>query len=109
VFKGQEEVILRYCREVASQLTGLRVKVDDREDVTPGEKFYYWEKIGVPVRLEIGPREVAENTVVVFRRDTLGEEAGARVGSTKPCWSFVGGNRQNDLGEELEDFKTDDR
>jgi len=71
VFKGQEEVILRYCREVASKLTGLRVKVDDREDVTPGEKFYYWEKIGVPVRLEIGPREVAENTVVVFRRDTL--------------------------------------
>jgi prolyl-tRNA synthetase len=60
VFKGQEEVILRYCREVASQLTGLRVKVDDREDVTPGEKFYYWEKIGVPVRLEVGPREVAE-------------------------------------------------
>jgi len=71
VFKGQEEVILKYCREVAGRLAGLRVKVDDREGVTPGEKFYYWEKMGVPVRLEIGPREVAENIVVVFRRDTL--------------------------------------
>ncbi|MEM1946290.1 MAG: proline--tRNA ligase [Candidatus Caldarchaeum sp.] len=71
VFKGQEEAILRYCSALAERLKGLRVKLDDREDVTPGEKFYYWEKMGVPVRLEAGPREVAENRVTVFRRDTL--------------------------------------
>ncbi|MEM4281826.1 MAG: proline--tRNA ligase [Candidatus Caldarchaeum sp.] len=71
VFKGQEEAILRYCRALAERLKGLRVKLDDREDITPGEKFYYWEKLGVPVRLEAGPREVAENKVTVFRRDTL--------------------------------------
>lgn len=71
VFKGQEEIILNYCRQLASRLTGFLVKLDDREDVTPGEKFYYWEKMGVPTRIEVGPREVAENRVTVFRRDTL--------------------------------------
>jgi prolyl-tRNA synthetase len=70
-FKGQEEVITAYARRVGESLNGLRVLVDDRPDTTPGEKFYYWEMIGVPVRVEVGPREVAENTVVVFRRDTL--------------------------------------
>ncbi len=71
VFKGQEETIINYCRVIAERLKTLRVMVDDREDITPGEKFYYWEKMGVPVRLEVGPREVAENSVTVFRRDTL--------------------------------------
>ncbi|MCS7138146.1 MAG: proline--tRNA ligase [Candidatus Caldarchaeum sp.] len=71
VFKGQEESIRNYCRKITGQLSRFKVKLDDREDVTPGEKFYYWEKMGVPVRVEVGPREVAENKATVFRRDTL--------------------------------------
>jgi len=75
-FKGQEETILNYSKKVAEKLDkNLRVKLDDREDITPGEKFYYWEMLGVPVRLEIGPREVAENTATVFRRDTYEKTA----------------------------------
>ncbi|MDJ0270609.1 MAG: proline--tRNA ligase [Aigarchaeota archaeon] len=71
-FKGQEEVILNYARQVLDSIRdGVRKKLDDRQDVTPGEKFYYWEMMGVPVRLEIGPKEVAESGVTVFRRDTL--------------------------------------
>jgi len=38
---------------------GIRVKVDDR-DITPGNKFYYWEQLGVPIRLEIGEKEVTK-------------------------------------------------
>jgi len=45
--------------------------MDDREDVTPGEKFYHWEMLGVPVRVEVGPKEVSSNKVTLFRRDTL--------------------------------------
>lgn len=75
VFKGQEEAIKQFCYSVAERLQKFSVKVDDREDVTPGEKFYYWEKMGVPVRLEIGPREVAENRATLFRRDTLEKQA----------------------------------
>lgn len=71
VFKGQEESIKQFCHSLAERLQKFAVKVDDREDVTPGEKFYHWEKLGVPVRLEIGPREVAENRATLFRRDTL--------------------------------------
>ncbi|MCS7133273.1 MAG: proline--tRNA ligase [Candidatus Caldarchaeum sp.] len=71
VFKGQEESIRNYCRQLTEKLKKFTVKLDDREDVTPGEKFYYWEKMGVPVRVEVGPREMAENKATVFRRDTL--------------------------------------
>jgi prolyl-tRNA synthetase len=48
---------------------GLRVKADTRTDKTPGWKFNEWELKGVPLRIEIGPKDVARNQVVVARRD----------------------------------------
>ncbi len=70
------EEIRRYVEEIESKLrgNGLRVKTDWREELRPGRKFYEWEAKGVPVRLEIGGREVENNTVVVVRRDTLTKE-----------------------------------
>ena len=50
---------------------GLRVKFDDRDNVTPGWKFNEWELKGVPVRVEIGPRDLAEGKVMSVRRDTF--------------------------------------
>jgi len=60
------------ARSVAQRLeaAGLRVKVDDRADKTPGWKFNEWELKGVPLRVEIGPRDVAKDQVVLARRDT---------------------------------------
>jgi prolyl-tRNA synthetase len=52
---------------------GIRATLDDRDGVTPGFKFNDWEMKGVPVRLEVGPRDVAEGTVVLARRDVPGE------------------------------------
>ena len=52
---------------------GIRVKVDDREEVTPGFKFHDWEMRGVPLRIEIGPKDVEKNSVVLARRDILGK------------------------------------
>lgn len=49
---------------------GLRVKVDKREKESPGAKYNYWELRGVPVRVEVGPRDLDAETVVVARRDT---------------------------------------
>ena len=49
----------------------FRVKLDDREQYTPGYKFNYWEMKGVPVRLEIGPRDIENGQCVLVRRDTL--------------------------------------
>lgn len=48
---------------------GYSVKIDDR-DMRPGEKFYEWEKKGVPLRVEVGPKDIANNSVVIVRRDT---------------------------------------
>jgi prolyl-tRNA synthetase len=52
----------------------FRVTVDDREGVTPGFKFNEWELRGVPLRLEIGPRDVENESVVLARRDMPGRE-----------------------------------
>ena len=49
----------------------FRVKLDTREQYTPGYKFNYWEMKGVPVRLEIGPRDIENGQCVLVRRDTL--------------------------------------
>jgi prolyl-tRNA synthetase len=51
----------------------IRVKVDDRDGVTPGFKFNDWEMRGVPLRLEIGPKDVAKGSVALARRDRPGK------------------------------------
>jgi len=52
----------------------VRWRVDDREGYTAGWKFNEWELRGVPLRIEIGPKDVAKDQVVVARRDLLGKE-----------------------------------
>src|SRR5258705_11218038 len=48
----------------------LRVHLDDRDGVKPGAKYYEWELKGIPLRLELGPRDIAKNQGVLVRRDT---------------------------------------
>ena len=57
----------------------IRVRVDRRDDVTPGYKFNDWELRGVPIRLEVGPRDVATGTVVVVQRSSATDDANAKV------------------------------
>jgi len=67
---GREKVV-SHCLKIKEGLARkYRVKIDDREGVTPGFKFNHWEVRGVPVRLEIGPKEVEDGLVSVYRRDT---------------------------------------
>ena len=66
----ERERVLAAAEEVRARLGGLRCKLDAREEYTPGWKFNYWETKGVPLRVEIGPRDVAEGQVVLARRDT---------------------------------------
>ncbi len=53
---------------------GIRVKIDEREGISPGFKFNDWEMRGVPLRIELGPKDVAKGTVVLARRDRPGKE-----------------------------------
>jgi len=63
---------------------GIRVKVDSSEGKSPGWKFNYWEMKGVPVRIEVGPRDVANSCCVVARRDRPGKEGKQFGVSTEP-------------------------
>jgi prolyl-tRNA synthetase len=67
------DTVLKYSKKVFELLSssGYRVYEDLRDELRPGEKFYYWEFKGVPLRVEVGVREVEGNYVTVFRRDTL--------------------------------------
>jgi prolyl-tRNA synthetase len=56
---------------------GVRVHLDER-DLRPGNKFYYWERRGVPLRLEVGPEDVKKGQVTAVRRDTGEKQAIAR-------------------------------
>lgn len=60
--------------EKALKTVGIRVKLDDSEQRTPGWKFNFWEMKGVPLRIEIGPRDVSSGTLVVSRRDIPGKQ-----------------------------------
>ncbi|KAL8166764.1 hypothetical protein V2J09_008263 [Rumex salicifolius] len=53
---------------------GIRVKLDDTDQRTPGWKFNFWEMKGVPLRIEVGPRDVLNQTVVISRRDIPGKQ-----------------------------------
>jgi len=67
-----QETVLPKAREIQQQLVaaGVRVMLDDRDSYTPGWKYAEWELRGVPLRLEIGPKDIEKSSVFVARRDT---------------------------------------
>jgi prolyl-tRNA synthetase len=64
------------ARKLKSTLdnANYRVKIDERDGVSPGFKFNDWEMRGVPLRIEIGPKDLAKNSVMLARRDRPGRE-----------------------------------
>src|SRR4029079_13753441 len=62
--------VLEAAAKIAAELRddGLAVKVDDRDGVKPGAKYYEWERKGVPIRIELGPRDLDGCTVMIKRR-----------------------------------------
>jgi prolyl-tRNA synthetase len=73
IFRGEEEksLVLQSVTELTAELkdAGVRVHLDQREEYTPGWKFNDWEMRGVPLRIEVGPREVSEGKLTCARRD----------------------------------------
>ena len=72
IYKTDEErsTVLEAAHRIRQELAagGMRVHVDAREGMKPGAKYYEWEGRGVPLRLEVGPRDVASNSVMLARR-----------------------------------------
>ncbi len=72
-FKGIEaEAIAAKTKEIAATLKAKSISVilDDRNEYTPGWKFHQWELKGIPIRIELGPRDLKAGQVVMVRRDT---------------------------------------
>ncbi|KAB3533601.1 proline--tRNA ligase [Alkaliphilus pronyensis] len=68
--------VMEKALELFTQLKEeFRVELDDRENYSPGWKFNEWEMKGVPIRIEIGPKDIEKNQAMLFRRDTLEKEA----------------------------------
>lgn len=72
IFKDSAAEVLSKCRDLVASLRkgGIRVQLDDRDTLTPPKKFFHHELRGVPVRLEVGPKDLAKNCCVLVRRDT---------------------------------------
>ena len=66
------ETVLPHAKQIRDSLVaaGVRVMLDDRDAYTPGWKFSEWELRGVPLRLEIGPKDIEKQQVMLARRDT---------------------------------------
>ncbi len=74
--------VMETVERVRKELSGFRIKVDDRTEVTPGFKFNDWEMRGVPLRIEIGPKDVEKGTVALARRDIPGKAGKSFVPQT---------------------------
>lgn len=93
IFKNEDErvKVMECVDKVMQQLKDFRVTLDDRTEVTPGFKYHEWELRGVPLRLEIGPKDVEKNSVMAARRDIPG----------KPGKSFLA---QDNLAAQVQDL-----
>uniref|UniRef100_A0A8C5B6W1 Glutamate--tRNA ligase n=1 Tax=Gadus morhua TaxID=8049 RepID=A0A8C5B6W1_GADMO len=70
--EAEKDLLLAKCTQYNSCLlkADIRVKADVRDNYSPGWKFNHWELKGVPIRLEVGPKDVKQHQCVVVRRDT---------------------------------------
>ena len=69
----EKEIILKKAKEIFEKLknSGISTVLDDRSEYTPGWKFHHWELKGVPLRIEIGPKDLEKKQVTLARRDTF--------------------------------------
>jgi len=76
IYKNDEEKsrVLPVVETLRQELKEFRIKVDDRTEVSPGFKFNDWELRGVPLRLEVGPKDVEKGSVMAARRDIPGRD-----------------------------------
>ncbi|MBI4143977.1 proline--tRNA ligase [Candidatus Woesearchaeota archaeon] len=70
LFEQSKNEVLAFAKQVEKLLKHCRVLFDDRQDYTAGWKFNEWEMKGIPIRVEVGPKDVEKKQAVVVRRDT---------------------------------------
>jgi prolyl-tRNA synthetase len=94
---AEQALVMPVVDQIKQQLSAYRVHVDDRTEVTPGFKFNDWELRGVPLRIEIGPKDVEKGMVMAARRDRPGREGKTQLSQT---------NLPDQVGSLLEDIQS---
>ncbi|MCH8004031.1 MAG: proline--tRNA ligase [Nanoarchaeota archaeon] len=74
IYFEDKKKIIKKANEIKNMLKNYEVVLDDRDDYRPGWKYNEWELKGVPLRIEIGPKDVAKKQVVLVRRDNNKKE-----------------------------------
>ncbi len=70
LFEKDKKIIFKKSNELKKQLEEFNPILDDREEYTPGWKFNEWELKGIPIRIEIGPKDIKNKQIIIVRRDT---------------------------------------
>ncbi len=107
IFKSDAErsATVEAARRIASEMAGsVRTSVDDRAEYKPGHKFFEWERKGVPLRIEIGPKEVASGMLRTVRRDDGRKTAVPMAGATGAVQAILK-DIQNALFEKALDYR----
>ena len=99
IYRNVEEkaTVMTVVEKLGAELSDYRVKIDDRDEVTPGFKYNHWELRGVPLRIEVGPRDVEKGSVMTSRRDQPGKP-GKKILSME--------NLPTQIGTLLDDIQT---
>jgi len=74
LFDSTKEKVIEKCKYLSHQLSEIGNFIDSREECSPGWKFNEWELKGIPIRVELGPKDLEKGQVVLVRRDTLEKE-----------------------------------
>lgn len=104
---ADSENILKIANQIKEMLSDFRVHLDDREEVSPGFKFNEWELKGVPIRLELGPKDIENNSVVVARRDIQNSKTSIPINTLDSEITSLLDTIQNEMLKVSEQFLTD--
>lgn len=107
IWKGEEDAsrVIEYAHKIKDDLSAkFNVHVDDRRQYKPGWKFNEWELLGMPLRIEIGPRDLDSGNVVLSRRDKK-EKFTIPLGSVLKEVGEMLDNMQKDLFQRARDFR----
>ena len=104
---ADSEKILKIANQIKEMLSDFRVHLDDREEVSPGFKFNEWELKGVPIRLELGPKDIENNSVVVARRDIQNSKTSIPINTLDSEITSMLDTIQNEMLKVSEQFLTD--
>ncbi|KAK8404604.1 hypothetical protein O3P69_007683 [Scylla paramamosain] len=105
--EAEKAALYQACQDLEGELQagGVRARRDLRDNVTPAWKFNHWELKGVPLRLELGPREVAAGQVFVVRRDTGEKLAVPRAGVAAAISAILEDVHRDMFGRAHKDLK----